>query len=279
MIPIFDKFVGGKNIKEAIDKSRKLKESGFLPIFDYIKEGNCTTKKETMKELRNLSLQVPKNSSIAVKLSSIGYGDDTLDFLEKMSINSSTRIMIDAEQVSIQENINNITNTIINRKNLNHPIFFKTYQMYRKDSLNNLKNDINFFNKSNCLLGVKLVRGAYHQEDRKTGLLFNKKEDTDKSYREACELLFDTFKNTNNMAVFATHNDNDIENIKHNVSPQEKQFAFAHLLGMSDKKGKELINRGYTVYKYLPYGKVRDSFPYLFRRLLENSKMVKYLFY
>ena len=32
--------------------------------------------------------------------------------------------------------------------------------MYRKDSLNVLKNDINYFNNENKFLGIKLVRGA-----------------------------------------------------------------------------------------------------------------------
>ena len=73
----------------------------------------------------------------------------------------------------------------------------------------------------------------------------------------------------------ATHNENSMhlatENIPH------KQLEVAHLLGMSDKKSKELVKQNYNVFKYIPYGNFKDTLPYLIRRLYENYPMVSNL--
>jgi len=95
-------------------------------------------------------------------------------------------VLIDAEDVSNQEKINNITNNLIVKYNIQRPIIYKTYQMYRKDSLKNINDDL----KSNHYNGFKIVRGAYYNQDKQSGLLYSKKEDTDKAFNEACDVIF-----------------------------------------------------------------------------------------
>ena len=45
---------------------------------------------------------------------------------------------------------------------------------------------------------------------------------------------------------------------------------------MSDKQSHQL-SKNYTVYKYLPYGNLLDTLPYLIRRLYENYPTARYL--
>lgn len=42
---------------------------------------------------------------------------------------------------------------------------------------------------------------------------------------------------------------------------------------MSDAISFNLAHQGYNVSKYLPYGSVRDTMPYLIRRAEENSSI------
>ena len=47
----------------------------------------------------------------------------------------------------------------------------------------------------------------------------------------------------------------------------------AQLYGMSDNISYNMADAGFNVAKYLPYGPIKSSMPYLFRRAEENTSV------
>ncbi len=79
----------------------------------------------------------------------------------------------------------------------------------------------------------------------------------------------------NGSVQLATHNINSI--VKSMTLWEERGFtcddgiSFAQLCGMSDNVSYPLAATGYPVFKYLPFGPVAETVPYLLRRAQENS--------
>ena len=140
--------------------------------------------------------------------------------------------------------------------------------MYRKDSLENLKNDLNVFDNK---LAIKIVRGAYLNQDKKYNILFDTIEDTHTSYNKAVEII----SKLKNPTIIATHNETSCRlALDINRNPN---VGFAQLLGMNDKLTDFLLREEQKVFKYIPYGPLRYSIPYLIRRLYENYDILKYV--
>jgi len=258
-----NRYIGGSNIFTV----KKL-NIPYGKIYDYVKESNCKDHKNNHK-LNVLALSNTNNSIHAIKLTSL-YNSDLKKYLNEynhLAKNNNNKILIDAENVKNQEMINDYTNYCIETDNSN--IFYKTYQMYRNDSFDMLEKDLDFFKNKNKYFGIKLVRGAYLNEDRNTGLLNTNKTDTDINYNNAIKLL-STHKND---VIIATHN-----NLSCKIALQyEKKFKYAQLLGMNNKLSDYLLEQGQDVYKYIPYGKYSESIPYLTRRLYENYSILQYI--
>ena len=258
-----NRYIGGKNIFAV----KKLKIP-YGKIYDYVKESN--SKEHIINHKLNLlALKETKSSIHAIKLTSL-YNPNLKRYLHEyynLAKQNKNKKLIDAENVKNQEMINDYTDYCIETFDSN--IFYKTYQMYRNDSYDLLKKDLDLFFKNKKNLGIKLVRGAYYQEDKHTGLLFQQKGDTDINYNNAIHLL----SNYNNDVIIATHN-----TISCKIALKyEKQFKYAQLLGMNNTLSDYLLNLDQDVYKYIPYGNWVDSIPYLTRRIYENYDVLKYI--
>ena len=100
------------------------------------------------------------------------------------------------------------------------------------------------------------------------------KEDTDADYEAAIEYCIRHFKD---MAfVAATHNEKSTQLLaemmhENGISPDHPNIFFSQLYGMGDNISYVLAKHGYNVSKYVPYGPVAESIPYLIRRAQENS--------
>ena len=79
--------------------------------------------------------------------------------------------------------------------NKENTYIFNTIQLYRKDRIEYLKELIAHARKESFFIGVKLVRGAYHEKELEradkigyTCPVHKKKMDTDKDYNKAIEM-------------------------------------------------------------------------------------------
>ena len=162
-------------------------------------------------------------------------------------------------------------------------VIFNTIQLYRKDRINYLKEIINHAKENNYKIGVKLVRGAYHEKEIERAIEKNYeipvhtiKEECDNDFNEALSICFE---NLNIISLCAgTHNEKSSQLLvnlisKYKIKKNDTRIYFSQLLGMSDNISYNLAANGFNVAKYVPYGPVKDLIPYLIRRAEENTSI------
>ena len=201
----------------------------------------------------------------------------------KVSAKNKVPVFIDAEESWIQDAIDNVAIKMMEKFNIKQPWIFNTLQMYRKDRILYLKKLLANAKKKRFLLGLKLVRGAYHQQeiDRAKDMNYSCpvhkiKDETDKDFNKALKICI---KNIHIISICAgTHNENSsalLMNLiqKENISLNDRRVYLSQLLGMSDHISYNAAKQGFNVAKYVPYGPVKDLLPYLIRRAEENTSI------
>lgn len=280
-------FVSGNKFKSALIYGNKLIKENRQPIINYINEdGDDKNKYLQFVEYNNILNFLNKDYIIALKLSSINFDTILLNKIVNKCNNNNVKLIIDAEDNNNIKKFRDITNRLILNYNKNNSIIIKTYQMYRKDSLDELNKDFDFFKQNNCNLIPKLVRGAYWHSEKNYGHLYTNKQDTDNNYNTAINICYE---NNNKYNILATHNKksinlglkfNDLYLSKNENINQKPLFQIANLMGMNNNYQNYIKNK-YTNNKfitatYIPYGPYQKMFPYLIRRLYENIDSIKY---
>lgn len=286
---IINKYIGGNNIINSYHKVAKLQKNyNFIPLFDYAKESSTdlNTINNNVNRIQNdihyLSSNYPDfKFSYALKLSSFGNNSKILNNLidNMIDLNTNgnlTNIFLDSENYHNHAHEKIIFNNILSKHNMNHSIY-KTYQMYKKNSLDELKHDINHF----PFLNIKLVRGAYLEKNN-TKVFYSNKSDVDINYNNAIKfLLCNKYNhNFNYDIMFATHNSESIElvlKLINNYNISKNNISFGQLLGFNEKMSSYLSENNFKVYKYVPYASYYQLYPYLLRRLYENYSIIKYV--
>lgn len=259
------KFLGGTNMQELAVTLERCMRNKWIPILDYAREGSLT-KDDVVNYTKKMETLEGLSPAYALKLSSFAPSNpcNTMDYtINKLLEKGAKTIFLDAESVAQEHIENNVFNALIKKHNANGPILYKTYQMYKRnpkllEDLQELPN-----------LSVKLVRGAYFERDKHTGLLFENIKDTHEQYNKYIKTLY---QDLNIPTLVATHNTESIE-----IAKQYSNAQFAQLLGMRDTLSSHLA-RTHTVYKYVPYGTYMEMLPYLSRRFLENAAIARNMF-
>ncbi len=192
-------------------------------------------------------------------------------------------VLIDAEETWIQDPVDVLTILMMERFNRNGVTVYNTIQLYRQDRLSFLQDSYEAALERDFILGVKLVRGAYMEKERRRAAEMGypspiqpDKEASDRDYNAGLEFCIG---HADRIAlIVASHN--EWSNLYAVQLLQEKGLAlnhphihFSQLYGMSDNITFNLAKAGCAVSKYLPYGPIRDVIPYLMRRAQENSSV------
>ncbi len=308
---VFEQFCGGETLLECNKAIENLDKAHIGTILDYSVEGedNESSFDKTREEIAKTIEKAHNNTAIpfaVFKVTGIGSADllekvqselpltqdESLAFervhqrmyeLCQLAASLKVRIFVDAEESWIQDTIDALTYDMMDKFNHDDCIVYNTFQMYRKDMFDNLKEATQAAQEKGYLLGVKLVRGAYMEKERQRAHEGNycepvheNKQNTDRDFNLALE-----FAVANRQAIsicVGTHNEYSCKYLadlmqQYEISPTDKHFYFAQLLGMSENISYNLANAGYNVAKYVPYGPVEAVMPYLFRRAAENTSV------
>lgn len=267
------KYIAGRNYKQAIHVGNSYFKKGVKPIINYAIESHNNSN-EIYNEYNNLIRNINNsNFSIALKLSSVNFDKHITNDIIELCKEKNMKLYIDAENNFNHKKYHEIANELIFNHNHNKSIIHKTYQMYRKDALSMMNNDLLLCKKYSINFCCKLVRGAYWNSEYKQGHLFINKYDTDKSYNNGIWNLYNSNYKNNMSILLATHNKTSIE--IGTLLNDSNLFEFAHLQGMNEKYYKNIIENN-NINVYIPYGPYNKMIPYLLRRLYENVDMLKY---
>lgn len=306
---IFKQFCGGTSLSECQEAIDHLRENNTLTILDYGAEGKTKeeefdhTLEENIKAIQFAATN-PGVPVISTKVTALASNEllekyqagqrfdgpeiiafekvrDRLDRLCRAAKDNGVAVFIDAEETWIQDTIDQLVKSMMEKYNHQKVVVYHTYQMYRKDKLQDLIDDHQEAMSKGFLLGAKIVRGAYMEKERKRAEekgypspIQNSKEDTDRDFNEAIKYCVQHYKEiaSCNASHNVKSNQFQAELIARDDLPRDHaHLNFCQLYGMSDNITFNLAAGGYNVAKYVPYGPVKEVVPYLIRRARENT--------
>lgn len=306
---VYDQFVGGETIEECESIIDKLHQQNVYSLLDFAVEGKeseadfdaCKDEIiQTVKygaEHKAVPFAVFKVTGVAkfalLEKYSAGQPFNEIESrawtraknrIEEICYTANKyglRIMIDAEESWIQGAIDEITVEMMERFNTENVMVINTLQMYRNDRIDYMQESLATAKQKGFKYGAKLVRGAYMEKERERAAemsypdpIHKTKADSDKSYDEGIRLMMDNIEDS--LLVAGSHNEESARLLSDQIKQKglesnDSRIWFSQLYGMSDNLSFNLAKEGYNVVKYLPFGPVNETLPYLIRRAEENS--------
>ncbi|HNV81537.1 MAG: proline dehydrogenase family protein [Tenuifilaceae bacterium] len=308
---IFKQFIGGESLEESATVVNTLQKHNVKSILDYSVEGQQNEESfgkiytEILRSIENakgnpaITFVVFKPTGLVktailekVSLENPLTDEENQEFslfkervttLCRTAANIQKPILIDAEDSWYQQALDDICHEMMKMFNREKAVVFNTWQMYRKDRLDFLKQSTDRAIRDGYILGAKFVRGAYMEKERERAMkmgypspIQDTKAQTDADFNAALEFSVD---NLNAVSIFCgTHNEESVELLarlmeQKGLERNDPRITFSQLYGMSDNISFNLAGMGYNVAKYIPYGPVKYVMPYLFRRAQENTSV------
>ena len=160
-----------------------------------------------------------------------------------------------------------------------------TIQAYLRDSEKDLQGIIDWAKTRGCPVTVRLVKGAYWDQETIKALqqdwpqpVFNDKAETDANFEKLTQMMLENYQYI--YSAIGSHNVRSQARaiaIAETLKVPRRCFEMQVLYGMGDEIAKTLVDKGYRVRVYSPYGKLLPGMAYLIRRLLENTANSSFL--
>ena len=308
---IYKHFVGGVSIEDCSKTIARLARSNVDSILDYAQEGEesndifdatCREVIRTIEFARD-----HKNVPFSVfKITGVGRFDllakvseqqpltdeekdefrrveERVDAIFRRGFELDVPVLIDAEETWIQPVLDEMVMNLMARYNKEKAIVQNTYQMYRHDSIERIRQHHRMALEGGFKFGLKIVRGAYMEKERNRAAehgypspIQPDKPATDRDFDDIIRYFMEHLDTIDFMV--ATHNEESSLLLarlidEYNLPRNHRAIYFSQLYGMSDHITYNLAEGGYNVAKYVPYGAVKTMMPYLFRRAEENSSV------
>ncbi|WLR48625.1 proline dehydrogenase [Halobacillus litoralis] len=266
-----DKIVGGETFSQAIPLIQQLNHEGLVVTVDHLGEFvDCEEEsRDRAGECIRCIQQIASNqlqSEVSLKLTSLG-----LDISRELVMENMELILKEAQK-------HDITVTIDMEDSSRCGATLDIYQELKKDYPNLgtvvqsylYRTDEDLDRLNECQPYLRLVKGAYKESGK---VAFPEKHLVDNNLKH---LIKKNLLNGNYTAI-ASHDDAIVDYTKklvkeHNI-PKD-QFEFQMLYGMRNQMQKDLLEEGYKVRVYLPYGE--DWYGYFMRRLAERPANIAF---
>ena len=160
-----------------------------------------------------------------------------------------------------------------------------TLQAYLREAEQDLQSWIDWAKRRGNPITIRLVKGAYwDQETIKAAQhdwrqpVFSHKSSTDVTFEKMTRMLLESHEYLN--AAIGSHNVRSQAHaiaIAQELNIPRRRIELQVLYGMADKLAKALVDQGFRVRIYCPYGDLIPGMAYLIRRLLENTANSSFL--
>ncbi|MBD3897677.1 bifunctional proline dehydrogenase/L-glutamate gamma-semialdehyde dehydrogenase PutA [Halomonas sp. ML-15] len=301
-------FVLGRDIDEALKRSKPLFDKGYTYSYDMLGEA-ARTRRDAAKYFDDYARaiqQVGKTSkalptktpapSISIKLSALhpryefGRREQVLEELVSsvrelaaMARERDVAITIDAEEVDRLELSLEVFRAVLESdtcRGWGH--FGLVVQAYSKRAMPVLHYLNRLAEQQGDEIPIRLVKGAYWdseiKESQQLGVdgypVYTRKASTDVAYLVCAQFLLSDNTRGRIFPQFATHNAHTISAILEQANDVNRAFEFQRLHGMGEALYDAALARapqGTYCRIYAPVGAHKDLLPYLVRRLLENG--------
>jgi proline dehydrogenase len=275
------RFVAGETLTQAIDAVRKLNQSGIVATLDQLGENTNSVENAKQATLDVISIldaiiQTNIRANVSVKLSQIGLTIDQdlclqnlkeiVDHAEKNNL----FVRIDMEGSDLTSATLQMYRVMIDAGNRSIGIVIQSY-LYRS------QEDIETLSKWGGK--VRLCKGAYKEP---ASVAFPNKSAVDENFDHLVTLLFHSAQNESfprlsaegrmpPIPALATHDIKRISFAKKMASSlgiPKDALEFQMLYGIRRDLQSELVDEGYPVRVYVPFG--TQWYPYFMRRLAER---------
>ena len=306
---VYRQFCGGENRQEYERVIAMLARARIGTILDYSVEGveSEVGFDDFMQALLKIIAEARANPNIpcvSLKMTAIGAFDiyekvtagaklntaeaaawqrinERLETIGQAAAEACKPLYVDAEESWIQGAIDDLVETKMATFNRPRANIFTTLQFYHTGRVDYFKTLIARARREGWCLGVKFVRGAYMEKERERAHaqgyrspIHPHKAATDGDYDHALQLFADNIDVVE--LCSGTHNEQSCLLLarlmaERGISNNHPHVYFSQLFGMSDHISFNLARQGYNVSKYLPFGPVESTLPYLVRRAEENT--------
>ncbi len=267
------RFIGGRNVNEAIEAARQLERSGLLHTFNYL--GEHVRSREAAEAATIAYLWVIESVSLAgmncnlsVKLTQLG-----LELDPGLCRDNLKRILThtDAQRCFVRVDMEGspLVDATLDAVAAMRAAGYRHLGVVLQSALRRTPDDL--ARVTELGLPVRLVKGAYKEPP---DVAYPDKRDVDRAFVQLTDTLLDTGVHP----AFATHDPRMIRAVRaaadvRGLGPD--RFEFQMLYGVRRDLQAALEARGHAVRIYLPFG--GDWFPYFMRRLAERPANVLFV--
>jgi len=276
------RFVAGEKLSDAIEAIRALNAKGINATLDHLGENTTTTEDanratEEILEALNTIQEMEVKANVSIKLTQIGLKLDrelcarNLNRILMRAAELKNFIRIDMEDSPLVDDTLDLFHTMRDKENLtNTGVVIQAY-LYRSE-----KDVLRIVGARGR---VRLCKGAYKEPPE---VAFPKKSDVDKNYDHLTEMLLDGAMAAGATPIsqdgkipplpgIASHDPARLAHAKayaQQIKLPKNSLEFQMLYGIRRDLQDQLVQEGYPVRVYVPYG--TEWYPYFVRRLAER---------